>query len=245
MARRPLPGPEPALVERASDQAAGLRRLFARTPATVVVLLGTGDELAMARLVARCVETAGCAGCRVAPLRWLPPRGSPEEIEARRTASDVVLVNAAGAAPVALLESARLDARAWLVTAVDDLAITEAYAFVKRRAVMLAGRELGVLALGGRERDAVQWRVANLASLARDQLGLDLRCVGWLPEAALQSSAAAGRGAQHRQAERAWRGVLRELAGRGPAPSPAAGFVPPASLGSLNVGIRRDPSRLP
>lgn len=234
------------MAERSADQAAGLRRLFARAPAPVVLLLGVCDERPMARLAARCVEVAARSGRQLAFSRWLPGGATAAQLHALRVANDAVLVHAAaGAAPVALLESPQLAARAWLVTAVDDVAITETYAFVKRRAVMFAGLELGVLALGGRERAAAQARVANLAGLARDQLGLELRCIGWLSDAALQGVGAADRGAERRQTERAWRGVLREIAGHDAASPGPPGIAPSGALRGPPGALRHAGLRTP
>ncbi len=198
------------MADWAADQAAGLRRLFTRDPAPVVAFLAAREDARIAAVVKRCASEVAANGRSVATLRLAGAAGS-DYLRRLRVEHDLLLVDAAGQAPVVLFGTATPNVKAWLGVGMEARSITETYSWLKRQAVLFVDHEIGVLALGGRDAVAAEATVENMRTLAQAQIGLDLRFVGWLPDAVSDQFGGGRNSVASRQAERAWRRVAGAL----------------------------------
>lgn len=170
------------MLDAAYDQAAGLRQLFARSTARTLVFLpslGPGT----APLLARWAGLARSRGITAAVTRYAgTSNGEPVLADDRLPYPDLVLVEAGELPPCALLPE---NHQIVLPVALHPPAITAAYRRLKQWASVVADREVAVLVVRGRDQGLAHAAFHNMQRLARDQLGLGLRWLGWLPAVAV------------------------------------------------------------
>lgn len=218
-----------AALADAFDQAAGLRRIFGRPRAPALVVLAglgaSGGELA-----ALCAAHARSRGLVPVLVPTSGDAGEDARLARLRAECDLLLVEALGAPPLAVLcADASL---AVLPLSPTATGLTAAYAQLKACAEALAGREIQVVAVGGRAPAPARSAFDNLQRLTSAQLGIRLAWLGWLPGESLAPDAAQLAGSRARaSAERLAARLVERISRRSRDSMPSAGSSSPQHYG--------------